>query len=92
MKPTLNKADIELLKGTFATKDDLVAMEKRQDQKFATKDDLGGMENRFDQKFATKDEINKRFDSLEKVLAETFQEEEERFRVIEAEIGITHHN
>lgn len=34
------KADKKFLKENFATKDDLVAMEKRQDKKYATKDDL----------------------------------------------------
>lgn len=47
-KPTLNQADIELLKGIFATKDDLVAMEKRQDTKYATKADLTSMEQRLE--------------------------------------------
>lgn len=34
------KADKKFLKENFATKDDLVAMEKRQDKKYASKDDL----------------------------------------------------
>lgn len=36
----LTKSDKDYLESRFATKDDLVAMEKRQDAKFATKDDL----------------------------------------------------
>ncbi len=55
MAPTLNQEDIKLLKEIFATKKDLVEMEKRQDKKyaaksdlnsFATKKDLKGMEGR----------------------------------------------
>ncbi len=45
----ITNADIIKLKKVFATKEDLVAMEKRQDEKFATKDDLT--------KFATKDDL-----------------------------------
>lgn len=40
MAPTLNQDDIKLLKGIFATKDDLTSMETRFGKKFATKDDL----------------------------------------------------
>jgi len=36
----ITDADVTKLKKTFATKDDLKAMEARQDKKFATKDDL----------------------------------------------------
>lgn len=36
----LTKKDLEKLKEIFATKDDLKAMEDRQDQKFATKEDI----------------------------------------------------
>lgn len=45
MKPTLNQADIELLKGVFVTKDDLNAMEARFIARFATKDEVN---SRFD--------------------------------------------
>ncbi len=45
------------LKEIFGTKDDLKAMEARQDQKYATKDDLKAMEARQDQKYATKDDL-----------------------------------
>ena len=43
------KQDKQYLKENFATKDDLKAMEDRQDKKFATKDDL--------KRFATKDDL-----------------------------------
>lgn len=84
MKPTLNQADIELLKGVFATKDDLtgfatkddlIAMEKRQDGKYATKNDLVSMEKRQDSKYATKEDLKgmekrltKRMDYVDKTL------------------------
>ncbi|MBI3577564.1 hypothetical protein HY086_06005 [Candidatus Gottesmanbacteria bacterium] len=53
----ITDADIKKLKSVFATKDDLIAMEKRQDQKYATKRDLAEMENRQDQKYATKKDL-----------------------------------
>jgi hypothetical protein len=40
MVPTLNQDDIKLLKGIFATKDDLTSMETRFGKKFATKEDV----------------------------------------------------
>ena len=65
MKPNLNRADIELLKGTFATKDDLKGFATKDDLKnFATKDDLkelstkedlSGMEKRV--RLATKNDL-----------------------------------
>ena len=64
MSATLNQDDIKLLKSVFATKQDLVAMEKRQDKKYATKNDLASvrgdlaaMEKRQDAKYATKDDL-----------------------------------
>jgi hypothetical protein len=36
----ITDAEIKKMKKVFATKDDLVAMEKRQDKKYASKDDL----------------------------------------------------
>ncbi len=36
----ITDADIKKMKKVFVTKDDLQAMEKRQDQKYASKDDL----------------------------------------------------
>ena len=68
MSATLNQDDIKLLKSVFATKDDLVAMEKRQDAKYVTKNDLSTMEKRVDSKlvamekrqdakYATKDDL-----------------------------------
>lgn len=56
------KADKQFLKENFSTKDDLVAMEKRQDAKYSTKDDvrnlqsafkvaLGGLQDYIDEKF-----------------------------------------
>jgi hypothetical protein len=55
----ITDADIKKLKAVFATKDDLIGMEKRFDRKFATKDDLIGMEKRFDRKFATKNDLRR---------------------------------
>lgn len=51
MAPTLNQEDIKLLKGIFATKEDLVSMEGRFDKKFATKEDLKA--------FATKEDLKR---------------------------------
>lgn len=50
MVATLNQDDIKLLKSVFATKDDLVAMEQRQDAKYATKDDLKSLPTRIEVK------------------------------------------
>ena len=67
MKPNLNTVDLELLKGIFATKDDLKGFATKDDLKiFATKKDLAAMEKRQDEKFATKKdlaEMEKRFDT-----------------------------
>jgi hypothetical protein len=53
-KPTLNQADINLLKHTFATKDDLKAFATKDDLRaFATKDDLADLKA----VFATKDDV-----------------------------------
>lgn len=68
MPATLNQDDIKLLKSVFATKDDLVAMEKRQDAKYATRGnlasmekgirgDMAAMEKRQDAKYATKTDL-----------------------------------
>lgn len=53
-------------KKVFATKDDLVAMEKRQDAKYATKDDLKGLLTKDDAKslFQTKDEARVQHDAV----------------------------
>ncbi len=54
----ITDADVKKLKAVFATKDDLVAMEKRFDRKFATKDDLKRFATKDDLKrFATKDDL-----------------------------------
>ncbi len=66
----ITDADIKKLKAVFATKDDLKAMEHRQDQKFATKDDLKAMEHRQDQKFATKKDLDKTIRAAETRLRE----------------------
>lgn len=50
----LTKQDKKFLTATFASKDDLKAMEVRQDKKYATKDDL--------KQFATKDDLKKGLD------------------------------
>ena len=55
--PTLNQADVNLLKSVFTTKEDLAAMESRQDNKYATKQDLVQMESRQDKKYATKQDL-----------------------------------
>ena len=78
MAPTLNKDDIHLLKDVFATKADLSAMEKRQDQKYATKTDLGGLWQK----------VEHRFEQLKGILVKSFQEIEGRFQVLENEVGI----
>jgi len=47
VKPRLNQADVKLLKGIFATKDDLKKLATKDDLKdFATKIDLLKMERR----------------------------------------------
>ncbi len=55
-KALVNVTTKEDLKG-FATKDDLLGLEKRFEKRFATKDDLLNLEKRFEKKFATKDDI-----------------------------------
>ncbi len=84
MKPNLNKADIELLKGTFATKKDLVAMEKRIGF------DLAAMEKRQDEKYPTKAEMEKQFEDLTIIIADSFQSVEARVSKLEqnAQIAI----
>lgn len=51
----ITDADIEKLKKVFATKDDLLGMEKRFNKKFATKDDL----KKSLAPYATKDDLKK---------------------------------
>ena len=82
MKPNLNKADIELLKGTFATKQDLSAMEKRIES------DLIAMDKRFDAKFPTKNEMNQRFETLEIMIVDSFQSQERRVSKLERTASI----
>ncbi|HJZ05107.1 hypothetical protein A2634_04375 [Candidatus Amesbacteria bacterium RIFCSPHIGHO2_01_FULL_48_32] len=82
MAPSLNKDDINLLKGVFATKIDLSAMEKRQDQKFVTKTDLGGLWQK----------VERKFEQLEGILVKSFQETEGRLQLLEKEVGIPSHN
>ena len=74
MKPTLNSADIKLLKGIFATKDDL--------KSFATKDDLKSGLGLLWQK------VESRFEELEEILAKSFLGIERRLGVVENELGI----
>lgn len=71
MTPTLNQEDIKLLKGIFATKDDLKDFAKKDDlvsiksEIGSVKKDLVSMESRFNKKFAAKDDLasmEKRFD------------------------------
>lgn len=58
MAPTLNQDDIKLLKGIFATKEDLGLMENRFNKKFATKDDLKDFAKKDDLKnLATKEDL-----------------------------------
>lgn len=88
MAPTLNQDDIKLLKGIFATKDDLKDFAKKDDLKaFATKDDvasvkseLASMEARFDKKFATKDDLT----SMETRFDKKFATKEDLKKVISA--------
>ncbi len=99
MKPTLNSADLKLLKGLFATKKDLVSMEKRQDSKYATKGDLVSMEKRQDQKYASKNDlaamekrIENRIDDLEERVVKYTVGTDSRLGTIEDELGIPHPN
>lgn len=69
----ITDADIKKMKKVFATKDDLAAMEKRQNQKFSTKDDLVEMEKRQDQKYATKDDLKKALVPVNKKLDKIVQ-------------------
>ncbi|KKS32559.1 MAG: hypothetical protein UU93_C0006G0038 [Candidatus Amesbacteria bacterium GW2011_GWA2_42_12] len=85
MAATLNQDDIKLLKSIFATKNDLVAMEKRQNAKYATKNDLVSMEKRQNAKF---DNIEKRFDDMDVALAKYSQEIEARIENLEDAVGI----
>lgn len=117
MKPNLNRADIELLKGTFATKDDLKDFATKNDLKsFATKKDLAAMEKRVrlsskkdlqamekrvnldlkamekrqDEKYPTKAEMEKQFEDLAIIIADSFQSVEARVSRLEqnAQIAI----
>ena len=81
-KPSLNQADINLLKKTFATKDDLKSFATKDDLKtFATKDDLKPIKDSLKtfatkddfqsikndlKSFATKDDLNKKLKPIEK--------------------------
>ncbi|KKU28870.1 MAG: hypothetical protein UX80_C0009G0038 [Candidatus Amesbacteria bacterium GW2011_GWA2_47_11b] len=79
MSATLNQDDIRLLKSVFATKQDLVAMEKRQDAKYVTKNDLTGLEAR----------IEKRFDDLDFSLIKYSKDIEARIGKVEDAVGIS---
>ena len=82
----------------FATKDDLTAMEKRQDQKFATKDDLKTMEDRQDKKYVTKNDlepIQKSLKRIEQKLTTTIRffdkevlKHDSRLKNIERHVGL----
>lgn len=56
----LTKADKKFLKDNFATKDDLMAMEKRQDKKYSTKDDLKDLRSQITDDIDGKLKIQKR--------------------------------
>ncbi len=93
MPATLNQDDIQLLKSVFATKGDLVAMEKRQDAKYATKNDLvsvrsdlAAMEKRQDAKYATKNDLHTLEASLEKKIKDAIEESENS--IIQAVTGV----
>lgn len=93
MNPTLNQADLKLLKSVFLTKEDLIAFEKRLDQKFASKTDL--------KKFATKEDLEKLkteifqtvvskkdLEELEEVLAQQFAKLEQKDSELEHKISL----
>ena len=82
MAATLNRDDVKLLKSVFATKRDLVAMEKRQDAKYTTKGDLAGLETR----------IEKRFDDLDFALVKYSQEIEGRIGKLEDAVDVSSMN
>lgn len=71
-KPTLNQADISLLKKTFATKDDLkreIDPLKNELKSFATKADLKNFATKDDLKsFATKDDLKIEIDPIKRDL------------------------
>ena len=72
----ITDTDITKLKTVFATKDDLQAMEARQDKKYATKNELKGelkaMEARQDKKYATKNELKDELKAMEARLNRKF--------------------
>ena len=76
-KPTLNVADIKLLKSIFATKQDISKLSSSIDRRFRQ------IDKRFaqvDKRFA---QIDKRFDTLEAILSQTFMEYEQRIQKLE---------
>lgn len=62
-KPTLNQADIELLKGIFATKDDVATIVEEKIRGFATKEDVAAIVEEKIQFFPTKFEMDRTIDS-----------------------------
>jgi ABC-type Fe3+/spermidine/putrescine transport system ATPase subunit len=66
----------------FATKDDLVGMEKRQNQKFATKDDLVGMEKRL-----KKEIVGDIIDYLRNNILPLLSEHDKRLDRLEKRVG-----
>lgn len=84
MKATLNQEDIKILKSIFATKDDLVSMEKRQDKKYVTKDDLNNL--------ITKEQFSKELDrKFEKQTEEIMEFFKKYFEDIQLEEKLDNH-
>lgn len=67
----ITDADVKKLKAVFATKDDLVSMEKRQNARFTTKDDLNRFPTKLDLEKALKDQTEVIVDGVSEYIADT---------------------
>ena len=67
----ITDADIKKMRKVFVTKDDLIAMERRQDRKYATKDDLKNLPSKKDLHVALKDQKEEIVDAVSEYIADT---------------------
>ena len=83
----ITDADIKKLKQVFATKDDLKAMEARQDKKYATKDDLKLMATKSDLAETKETTVKEITDFLHEKIILELERHERRLDRLEKTVG-----